>query len=97
MMKKLGLLLIILFPFAAFASGDAARFDFITGAPGVVDNATSLCNNTATVYYGFTGTPAPIFDATATCTTSAPGITVFGQPVLSMRGQVFIRNVTSVR
>lgn len=72
-MRYLLLALLLLLPAQASAiTGDAARFDFTSGQPSIVDNTTSTCNNQATIRYDFTaGQPAGVFDTTATCSAAA--------------------------
>ena len=71
-MKKLFIIIAVFcIPTSAIAE-NSAKFDFSNGAPAVMENATSVCTDTATVRYEFTsGTPSPVFDATANCTAAS--------------------------
>lgn len=74
-MKKLFIIIgILCIPVSAIAENEAV-FDFSLGVPMVMEDATSVCTDTATVRYEFTyGTPSPVFDATANCTAAGGAV-----------------------
>lgn len=88
-MRLLFLILAFILPFPAFAvTGDAARFDFANGAPTIIDDTTSACNNQATIRYDFAdGQIAQVFDTTATCTSATQN----GPPTLLIKGGSIIK------